>query len=394
LNNAILTVILAGLSMIGAFSIDTFLPSFPAIAQDFSISMAMVQQSLSLYLLAFSGMSLFYGTLSDSFGRRPVILASLLIFTGASVGAALAPGFGWLLFFRVLQGLSSGGGRVIGQAIVRDRLSGAAAQRLMSHITMVFGLAPAIAPVIGGYLHATFGWRSVFIFLTAVGLLLLFGCYFFLSESLKQESRIPFHPATIARGYWAALRHPSFLASALAVGFAFGGMALYISSAASFVMHILHLSDTAFAWLFVPMVGGIVAGSAYGGRLAHHVKPVTLLYRGFGCMVLGVVINLLYNWLFIAQVPWAVLPIMLYTFGLGIAMPTMNVMVIDLFPKMRGLAASLLTFVQMLIFSLVSGIIAPLLFGSARFLAMGMLACVVLALTCWGIGKRLSTKRY
>ena len=386
MDTRILTLILAGLSMVGAFAIDTFLPSFPAIAHQFSISMAMVQQALSAYLLAFSVMSLFYGTLSDSFGRRPVILASLLLFTAASIGAAFAPSFAWLLFFRVLQGLSAGGGRVIAQAIVRDRFAGAEAQRLMSHIIMVFGLAPAIAPIIGGYLQVTFGWRSVFIFLTALGLVLLIASYRFLHESLPRESRIQFHPLTLAANYWSAIRHPQFLARALAVGFAFGGLGLYISSAASFVINILHLPETAFAWLFVPMIGGMVLGSALGAKLADRVKPSVMLRYGFVCMAFAAIANLIYNRFFAATVPWAVLPIMLYTFGLGLSMPGMSLMTLDLFPRLRGLAASLLNFVQMLIFSLVSGVVAPMLFDSGFKLAQGVLGCCALAAVCWRVG--------
>ncbi len=389
----ILTVLLAGLAMLGAFAIDTFLPSFPAIADQFSVSMAVVQQALSAYLLAFSFMSLFYGTLSDSFGRRPVILVSLLLFTAASIGAAFAPSFGALLAFRVLQGLSAGGGRVIGQAIIRDRFSDAAAQRLMSHVTLVFGLAPAIAPVLGGYLHTTFGWRSVFAFMTALGLVLLVACYRFLPESLPPHSRIRFHPVTLAGNYWNALRHPQFVLRTLAVGLAFGGMALYISSAPSFVITILHLPETAFAWLFLPMIGGMMIGSASSARLAHRVRPAVVLRLGFVCMGLAAGTNLAYNRFFVAAVPWAVLPIMLYTFGLGMTMPVMSLMTLDLFPKMRGLAASLLSFVQMLIFSLVSGVVAPMLFESAMKLAEGFVIAFVLTLICWGAGARLQDRK-
>jgi DHA1 family bicyclomycin/chloramphenicol resistance-like MFS transporter len=290
--------------------------------------------------------------------------------------------------FRVLQGLSAGGGRVVGQAIVRDLHGGPAAQRLMSHITMVFGLAPAVAPVIGGYLQATLGWRSVFFFMMSIALILLVACYFLLPESLHKESRVAFHPATLAKNYWIALRHRQFPACALAVAFAFGGMALYVSSAASFVIHILHEPETAFAWLFLPMIGGMVMGSALGGRLAHRVHPTVTLSYGFACMAIAVAANLLYNALFVAAVPWAVLPIFVYTFGVGLAMPNMMLMALDLFPKMRGMASSLVNFVQMLVFSLISGVIAPLLFDSAMKLAIGELVCFVLAGACWWIGMR------
>lgn len=388
LYSRIFTVTMAGLAMLSAFAIDTFLPSFPAIAEEFSVGMGQVQQTLSAYLLAFSVMSLFHGTLSDSFGRRPVILISLLVFIAASIGAACAPSFGWLLAFRVLQGLSAGGGRVVSQAVIRDRFSGAAAQRLMAHITMVFGLAPALAPVLGGYLHVAFGWRSTFIFMALFGLALMLACMRFLPESLPVASRVRLHPATLAGNYWNALRHPQFLSRALAVAMAFGGQALYIASAPHFVITILHLPETAFAWLFVPMIGGMVSGSALSARLAHRMPAATVLRLGFVFMGVAVAINLAYTALFVASVPWAVVPVMLYTFGVGVSLPPMSLMALDLFPEKRGLAASLLSFVQMLVFSLVSGVLAPWLFDSAFKLAGGVLFCFVLCLICWAFGMR------
>lgn len=384
----IFTVTMAGLTMLSPFAIDTFLPSFPAIAGEFSVGMGQVQQTLSAYLLAFSVMSLFHGTLSDSFGRRPVILISLLVFGAASVGAACARSFGWLLAFRVLQGLSAGGGRVVTQAVIRDCFSGPAAQRLMANITMVFGLAPAIAPVLGGYLHVTFGWRSIFVFMAVFSVALAVASVRFIPESLPVESRVRFHPSTLAANYWDALRHPQFLARALAVGLAFGGQALYIASAPPFVMTILHLPETAFAWLFVPMIAGLAGGSAVSARLAHRIPATKVLRLGFVCMGVAVAVNLAYTALFVAAVPWAVGPVMLYTFGVGLSLPAMSLMTLDLFPSRRGMAASLLSFVQMLIFSIVSGVLAPLLFDSAFKLAGGVLLCLMLCLACWAFGTR------
>lgn len=386
MNSWILTIILAALAAVGPFAVDTFLPSFHAIAGQFDVSMALVQQTLSAYLLAVSVMNLFYGTLSDSFGRRPIILVSLVLFTGASTAAALAPTFGWLLVARVLQGLSAGAGRVIGQAIIRDRFEGAAAHRMMSYVMMVFGLAPAIAPVLGGYLHAAFGWRSTFVFMAVFGLALLLATHRFLGESLPAQARTRFHPLTLAKNYATALRHRPFVARALAVAFAFGGLALYISSAASFVVNILHLPDTQFAWLFVPMIGGMVAGSALSSRLGARMRTAALLGLGFTCMAIAVTINIAYNALFEATVPWAVLPIMLYTLGLGFTMPAMTLAALEVFPDMRGLAASLLASMQMLVFSLISGVLAPMLFDSALHLAEGVTLLFLLSISCWSIG--------
>jgi DHA1 family bicyclomycin/chloramphenicol resistance-like MFS transporter len=387
-----LTITLAGLAMIGAFSVDTFLPSFHAIGTEFGVGLATVQQTLSAYLLAFSFMSLFYGTLSDAFGRRPVILVSLVMFTLASAGAAFAPSFGWLLVFRVLQGLSAGAGRVVGQAIVRDRFQGADAQRLMAHITMVFGLAPAIAPVMGGYLQAAFGWRSVFFFLTLVGAVLLLATWRGVAESLPPAGRIAFHPAILLRNYGRALRHPRFLAGALAVSCAFGGQAIYIASGASYVVNILGLPETAFAWLFVPMIGGLVIGSAASARLASRMAPARVIWLGMICLGVAALANVGYNSLLPPLLPWCVLPMMLFAFGLGLSLPSMNLATLDIFPEMRGLCASLVTFIQMLVFTAISGLVAPLVFDSALLLGWVELACFLLALACWTYASRRSVK--
>lgn len=384
----LLTVILACLGMIGALAIDTYLPSMPAIGVEFGVGPVAVQQTLSVFLFCFAFMMLFYGTLSDSFGRRPVILAALSVYTLASVGAAFAPTFGALLACRALQGLSAGAGSVIGQAIVQDRFAGPQAQKIMSHIMMVFGLAPAIAPVLGGWLHVSFGWRSTFIFLAIFGTAMILLCLRLLPESLPREKRQVFHPVTIGRNYLMVLRRPQFVLLSLAVGMAFGGLSLYIGSAANFVMEILGLPETAFAWMFIPLIGGMVIGSAWGGKRAARLPPARLMWIGYAVMGLAAVLNAGYNALFPAMVPWAVLPLFVYTFGLAVAMPAIQLTAMGLFPDNRGLAASMVGFIQMMSFALVSGLVAPLLFGSAFKLALGVAVGLVLSFIAWRLSVR------
>ncbi|MES2148879.1 MAG: multidrug effflux MFS transporter [Pseudomonadota bacterium] len=389
----LLTVILACLGMVGALAIDTYLPSIPAIGHEFEVGPLAVQQTLSVFLFTFAFMMLFYGTLSDSFGRRPVILAALAVYTLASLGAVFAPTFGVLLACRALQGLAAGAGSVIGQAIVQDRFSGVQAQKMMSHIMMVFGLAPAIAPVLGGWLHVTFGWRSTFVFLAAFGSLMMVLCYRALPESLAPGQRHAFHPVSIARNYLNVLSNPQFLLLALAVGLAFGGISLYIGSAANFVMDVLHLPETAFAWMFIPMIGGMTIGSAWGGKLAARVAPVRMMWLGFAIMGGGALLSVGYNSAFVAAVPCAVLPLAVYTFGLALAMPAIQVGALALFPDNRGLASSMLSFIQMMVFALVSGLVAPLLFGSALKLACGVLGGLVASFLCWRLSLRVMQER-
>jgi len=379
----LLTVILACLGMIGALAIDTYLPSMPAIGAEFGVGPVAVQQTLSVFLFTFAFMMLFYGTLSDSFGRRPVILAALAVYTLASVGAALAPSFGWLLVFRALQGLSAGAGSVIGQAIVQDRFSGPQAQRMMSHIMMVFGLAPAIAPILGGWLHVTFGWRSSFVFLAVFGAAMILLVMKMLPESLPADKRQAFHPGTIGRNYLMVLRNPQFVFLALSVGLAFSGLSLYIGSASNFVMEILGLPETAFAWMFIPLVGGMVVGSAWGGKRAHSSTPGRMMWTGYAVMALGVALNVGYHGLFPASVPWSVLPLFVYTFGLAVAMPAVQLTAMGLFPRNRGLASSMVGFIQMMSFALVSGLVAPLLFDSALKLGLGVAGGLLLSFGAW-----------
>lgn len=388
-----LTVILACLAMLGPFATDAYLPSFLSIGAEFDASQSMVQQTLSLYLIGFAVMSLFWGTLSDSFGRRPVIVASLILFGIGSVGSAFAPSFGWLVFFRILQGCSAGAGRVVGQALVRDRFHGAEAQRLFANITMVFSLAPAIAPVIGGYLDSHAGWRSTFILLTVLTIALLVVCWRQLPESLVPEARQPFKLGAILRNYVVALRSPQFLFAILGVGFAFSGFALYIASAASFIMGILQLPETAFAWLFIPFIVGMVAGSMINSKLAGRVGATSMIRVGLIIMASGTVINVLYNLFWQATVPWAVLPITVYSLGMSLALPGMTVMVLSIFPHMRGLASSLQSSAQMTIFATVSGLVAPLLFHSALLLALGMMASAALSIGCWTFSRQIAHRQ-
>ncbi len=374
-----LTLVLGGLAMLGPFATDTYLPSFPSIAAHYGVGDVAVQQTLSIYLFGYAVMNLFYGPLSDAFGRRPVILASLLLFTLASIGAALAPSLNWLLVFRLLQGISAGAGMVVGQAIVRDLLHGAAAQRMMSHIMMVFGVAPAIAPVIGGHLNVYLGWQANFALLCVIGLLLIVLTLLWLPESLPPKERHTLHPVRLLHSYQHALTFRPYMLGVLSAGFAFSGFALYISSAAHFVMDVLQLPETAFAWLFVPMIGGMVAGSGLGARLAHRLRPHTQLTLGMGLMSLAALANVAYCALFAATIPWAVLPIFAYTFGVALVMPVLSVAAQSLLPTMRGLAASVQNFVQMLIFALISGFVAPALFDSALHLAAGLVVGVALS---------------
>jgi len=389
----ILTLMLAGLAMLGPFAIDTYLPAFDKIADDLGVDSVLMQHTLSVYLVSFAFMSLFWGTLSDTFGRRPVIIAALLLFLIGSVGSALAPSYGWLLFFRGLQGVSAGAGRIVGQALARDRYHGAEAQRLFANIAMVFSLAPAIAPIMGGYLSTYVGWRSIFVTLSLLTVLLIAASWRFLPETLPPKARQSMRLRTILRNYFHVVRNARFLFAIAAIGLAFSGFGLYIASAARFIMDILLLPETAFGWLFVPFIGGSVCGSMLSSRLAGRVDAGKLILAGQGIMGLGALSNVVYNFFFVPAVPWAVVPIAVYGLGMSMAIPGMTVVALSVFPSLRGMASSVQGTMQMLVFAVVAGFVAPLLFDSALLLAAGTVGSAVLCATCWTISGRLEGRR-
>ena len=190
-----LAALLAALATLGPFAIDTYLPAFNSISESLVATPFQMQQTLAAYLIGFSVMMLLHGALSDSFGRRPVILGGLGVFALASLICGVANHVGVLIAGRVLQGMSCGAGIVVGRAIVRDLFDAVQAQRLMSQITLFFGIAPAIAPIIGGWLLVLIGWRSIFWFMMTVAFVLCALAWAMLPETLPIERRQPFAPA-------------------------------------------------------------------------------------------------------------------------------------------------------------------------------------------------------
>jgi len=383
---------LAGLAMIGPFSVDTYLPSFPAIGQEFAAAPLQLQQTLSVYLIAFAVMTLFHGTLSDSFGRRPVILGCLITYTLGSIGCAAAQSFGELLLFRGMQGLAGGAGWVIGRAIVRDSFEGHHAQRVLSLVTMIFGIAPALAPVIGGWLQGAFGWRSVFVFLILYGGVMLAVCYFRLPETHPPSARQPFELKPLTANYLKLAGNPLMVLLCLTAALNFAGYFLYVASAPAFIYDLLGLGEKHFPVLFVPMVAGIMVGAFLSGRLAGRLSPRRTVKAGFWLLFGATALNIGYHALLPPALPWSVLPVVGYAVGTALTAPSIQLLVLDMFPANRGLASSLQGFAHSFFTALTAGLISPFLSGSALTLALGQFALLVLGSLCWICYRRLESR--
>jgi DHA1 family bicyclomycin/chloramphenicol resistance-like MFS transporter len=385
-----LAFLLAAIGTIGPFTIDTYLPAMHDIADTFGVSSLEVQQTLTSYLFMFSIMSLWHGAISDAIGRRKVILASIGLYILASLGCAFAARIEDLWLLRGLQGFSACAGVVVGRAIVRDVFQGAQAQRLMSNIAMMFAIAPTLAPIIGGHLQSAFGWRSIFVFMVLLGAVVMTGCWKWLPETLPPERRQSLHPVYLARAYWKVLGSPVFLAACGGMAFSFAGYFLYIMSAPMFLIRHLGVSETGFLWLFGPGMLGLLVGSWCSGRLAGKLSPRRTILHGYQLIGVAAAANLALNLIIPPSLPWAVLPIFLYNFGNSLVIPSLTLLALDHFPEQRGLAASCQMFLQSTCNVVLTGVIAPLAWGSALSLSIGMACLALVSAVCYRLYQRLS----
>jgi DHA1 family bicyclomycin/chloramphenicol resistance-like MFS transporter len=390
----VLAAMLAGLATLGPFSIDTYMPSFPAMERSLNASTLEIQQTLPAYLLPFACMMLFHGALTDSFGRRPVILYGLLVFTAASIGCALSQTLPQLLVFRALQGMCAGTGMVAGRAMIRDIYPGHQAQRVMSMVTMIFGLAPAVAPVLGGWLEVWFGWRSIFVFLALFAGSLFAACHYRLAESLPPSKRQPFAVRPLLANYCKLFSSVRFglLSSAIALNFA--AFFLYIASAPAVIYRLLGLNENQFAWLFVPGISGVIAGAYLSGRMAGKVTPRRTVRYGYTVMLAAATFNVVYDLTYPPALPWTVLPIMLYTIGMAMVAPSLTLLLLDLFPDNRGLSASLQAAQQSFFSGLAAGLLSPYLSGTALGLSLGMATLLASGYACWYIFAHMPNREF
>jgi DHA1 family bicyclomycin/chloramphenicol resistance-like MFS transporter len=253
----------------------------------------------------------------------------------------------------------------------------------MSQMTLVFGIAPAIAPVMGGVLLNTFGWRAIF-----WALLVLVACVFAwaaksLPETLPTAARQPLHPRALWRSYQAVLLRVDFVLLAFIPALNFAGFFVYIAGAPAFLIDLLRVTTSGFAWLFIPMIAGIMIGAVLSGRFAGRRSPQRTIRLGYALMFAGAAINLLICGFLPPHVAWNVLPVFIFCVGTSLVMPSATLLLLDLFPAMRGMASSLQGFVHFSLAAVVAGTVAPFLVHSLTALALGMLGATMASFAFW-----------
>lgn len=376
-----ISVVLAGLAALAPFAIDTYLPAFPTLALALGGTKLELQQSLTAYLIPYALMTLWHGAVSDAIGRLATIRWGLGIFALASIGCAFAPNVEMLWFFRVLQGLSAGAGNVVARAMVRDLFEGVAAQRVMAQVQMIFGIAPAIAPIIGGFLLGIH-WQAIFIFLFIYAVAALIASQIVLPETISPEKRVPLSAKQVINGYRQAFGDNEYLKLVTGVAANFSGFFLYVLAAPVFLIEHLKLSEHQFAVLFIPTVCGTILGSWLArysaGRFPAH-KTIRFAYIW---MAGAVLINIVVCWL-LPPSPWThILPIALYNLGMALAMPMLSIAGLDRLPRLRGTASSGQAFMQMLLSAVSAGLLIPLIWHHPLGLALAMFVYLVIGWVC------------
>jgi DHA1 family bicyclomycin/chloramphenicol resistance-like MFS transporter len=367
----LLVYVLASLAALAPFAIDTYLPAFHVMGAQLGASDVQIQQSLTFYLLPYALMTLWHGAISDSIGRITTIKWGLGVFVLASIGCAFAPNIETLWFFRALQGISGGAGNVVARAMVRDLFEGAQAQRVMATVQMLFGIAPAIAPIIGGVLLGIY-WQAIFIFLAFYSALSLWAAIRYLPETVPVEKRMPLSAKQVIKDYKVIFGDKEFNYVVLALSANFAGFFLYVLASPVFLVKQLGFTQHQFGYMFIPTVCGMILGSFLAKRAAGRYARQKVVKVAYLWMAAMVILNVLICYTLPTRPLYNILPIALFNIGMALAMPILSLVALDRHPKIRGTAASGQAFIQMLLSTVSAGLIVPLVWYAPSGLALAM----------------------
>ena len=367
-------IVLGALTALGPFTIDLYLPAFPAVARDLAVSDAAIQLTLTATTIGFALGQLLVGPWSDKVGRRLPLIIATAVHIAASIGVAFAPDVFWVGVFRVLQGVGAAGGGVVAMAMVRDLFGGLPLVRMLSRLALVSGLAPILAPLIGSQLLLVLDWRGIFVFLTAYGVLAILAAIFFLVETLPAERRADRGHSTVGQRYKALFSDRVFVGVVIIGGMTFSGLFSYLSASSFLFQEVYGLNAQEFGLLFAVNSIGIVIGVQTSSRLAKYVAPQWILLGAVTGMLLSSVTIVALD---IANVGLLgiLIPLFFFIMSCGFAFPCQQVLALAGHGGEAATAASVLGAVNFGLAGLISPIVG--LFGIQNAVPMG----AVMALT-------------
>jgi DHA1 family bicyclomycin/chloramphenicol resistance-like MFS transporter len=385
-------LILGALSAFGPLAIDFYLPAFPAMALAFGTDENHVQMTLAAYFLGLSIGQLAYGPVADRFGRRIPLLTGVGLFTGASVACAYAPNLEWLIGARFVQALGGCAGMVISRAVVSDKCDAVGSAKVFSQLMLVMGLAPILAPLLGGLLVNTTGWQSIFLALTGFSALAGLAVATGLPESLP--ANIPRQPLSGAlRQYGRLLADPVFLGHALTGGIAIAGMFAYIAGSPFIIIKLYGVPAEHFGWLFGTNAAGFILVAQVNARLLAKRGPAFLLTRAVWVYLLAGLTLLAVSSLHPAQLWPLLIPLFICIASLGCISPNAAACAMSGQGGRAGSASALLGCLQFSVAAGASALVGVLHDGSAVPMAMVISLCGILVVSAALLTRRLQNAR-
>lgn len=384
----VLILILGLLSAIGPFSIDMYLPGFPAIAKDLHTTVDAVSYSLASFFIGICFGQLLCGPLLDRFGRKLPLVVGLIVYVLASIGCALSPSIETLIVFRFFQALGGCVGMVAPRAIVRDVFPLDENAKVFSLLILVLGISPILAPTVGGYIIAVIGWNYVFVVLSAVALLILLAVILWLQESKQPDPTFSLHPKPILTSFISVLTEPQFYTYALAGGVSSAGLFAYLSGSPFVFMELYGVSEQQYGWIFAIIAAGLITSSQVNNVLLNKFKSEQL-------MMTIQILQTIFGVLLFAGTAFDVLGlygtigmIFLFLSCQGFSFPNSAALSMAPFSKEAGSASALMGAIQMGLGSFAAAAVGLLQAKTALPMTGVMAACIVLGLLILVVGKR------
>jgi MFS transporter, DHA1 family, multidrug resistance protein len=389
-----LTVVLGLFTAVGPLSVDTYLPSLPDIGRELAASSAQVQLTISFYLVGFALGQIVYGPLSDRHGRKPVLLAALVLFSTAGLACAFASSIHALIIARFFQAFGGAGAVVLARAIVRDLYSGTRAGREFSLMGTIMGLAPIIAPLIGSVLQMAFGWRAIFVALVVVGSIAAVLAWYLLPETLKTRAPEPVSLLSSVGVYRTFMKNRVFLAHLGIVTCSFMGLFAWISGAPFVLQDLYGLSALEFGVAFALGSAGYLLGTVLAAGIVTHIGLDRTIGLGGLALALGGLAMVAAVALGLTSAASLVLPAAFYLAGLGLAMPQGFAGAMSPFPGRAGAASSLIGFTQQTSAAALGAAVGHMLGQTAwpLVIAIATMGCLTLLIWLVSRGIRAPTK--
>ncbi|WP_079227419.1 Bcr/CflA family multidrug efflux MFS transporter [Pseudomonas putida] len=377
-----LIIVLAALVAFAPLSIDTYLPSLPSIAEDLSASAADVQMTIGVFLAGLCIGMLFYGPLSDRFGRKPLLICGMVLYLIATVGCMFASTVEQLIAWRFLQALGGAAASVLGRAIVRDLFSINDAARTLSMMHLVTMIATLVAPLAGSFLMMISGWRTIFGGLFCFAIICLVACIWRVSETHPIDKRTRSIGSALA-GYWHIACDPAALALILCMGLSFGGMFAFITASPYVYIELYGVSPRLYGFLFALNIGGVIAMTMLNARMVNRVGPQAMLGIGALLSAIAAVGLGVLGGMSLLDLPWIVFFVVMYVSVTGLMGANCVASLLKLFPKNAGAAAGLAVSAQFAMGAAFSALVGSLADGSPRPMCLVMAAAGVGVAVCY-----------